>query len=131
MIARTLERAMALSAVVIMPLAIRWLSLPNALALCDRWPATARVKATPRALARRVDRWLAHGRGPWSSTCLSRSIVLYVMLRQHGYEPRLVVGIQGGEQAFAAHAWVTMGGIPVADTPESTATYTELLGHGA
>lgn len=131
MIARTIERASALTAAVIMPLAIRWLSLPNALALGDRWPASVRARATPRALARRVDRWLAHGRGPWSSTCLTRSVVLYVMLRQHGYEPRFVVGVQGAQQSFDAHAWVTVAGIPVADTPDIAANYIQLLAHSA
>jgi hypothetical protein len=131
MTARMMERGMALSIAVMMPLALRWLSLPNVLALCDRWPATARVKATPDALARRVSRWLFHGRGPWSSTCLTRSIVLYGMLRQHGYEPRFVVGVHGRERAFDAHAWVTLGGVPVADTPERAGSYTQLLAHGA
>jgi hypothetical protein len=130
-IARTIDRVLALSALMIMPLAIRWLSLPNVLALCDRWPAMVPVRATPRALARRVHRWLAHGRGPWSSTCLTRSIVLYVMLRQHRYEPRFVVGVQGAEQAFDAHAWVTVGGVPVADPPETAASYTQLVAHSA
>jgi hypothetical protein len=125
------ERGLALSAVVIMPLAVRWLSVPNALALADRWPARNGARATPRALARRVERWLSHGRGPWASTCLTRSIVLYVMLRQHGYGPRLMVGVQGGEQAFTAHAWVTMDGVPVADMPDIAASYTQLLAHGA
>ena len=131
MIARTIDRALALGALLIMPLTIRWLSLRHVLALCDRWPAMVPMRATPRALARRVHRWLAHGRGPWSSTCLTRSVVLYVMLRQHGYEPRFLVGVQGTEQAFEAHAWVTVDGVPVADTPEIAASYSRLVAHGA
>lgn len=128
---RTIERALALSVAVIMPVALRWLTLPDVLALCDRWPAMVSVKAPPRALARRVHRWLAHGRGPWSSTCLTRSVVLYAMLRQHGYEPRFVIGVNGAERAFEAHAWVTLSGMPVTDTPEIAASYTRLLTHGA
>jgi hypothetical protein len=130
-IGRSVERALALAAVLIMPLALRWLSLPNVLALGDRWPAFAPGRATPHALARRVDRWLARGRGPWSSTCLTRSIVLYVMLRQHGYEPRVIVGVQGAQRAFEAHAWVTVDGIPVADAPEIAERFTQLLAHRA
>jgi hypothetical protein len=114
-----------------MPLALRWLSLPNVLALGDRWPAFAPRRANPRALAQRVDRWLARGRGLWSGTCLTRSIVLYVMLRQHGYEPRLIVGVHGAQRAFDAHAWVTVGGIPVADASEIAERFTQLLAHGA
>lgn len=131
MIARMIERASALTVAVIMPLALRWIPLPNVLALGDRWPARARARATPGALARRVARWLAHGRGPWSSTCLTRSVVLYVMLRQHGYEPRFVMGVQGAEQSFDAHAWVTLHGVPVADMPDVAASYVQLLAHDA
>jgi hypothetical protein len=49
----------------------------------------------------------------------------------HGYEPRFVVGVQGAARAFGAHAWVTLGGIPVADKPEIADGYTQLLSHGA
>lgn len=131
MIARWLERALAHGAALLVPLALRFLSLPNVLALCDRWPVVALNPATPRALARRVHRWLAYGRGPWASSCLTRSLVLYVMLRQHGYQPRFVVGVTGVEQQFDAHAWVTLAGIPVADTPDVIGDYTQLLAHGA
>jgi hypothetical protein len=57
--------------------------------------------------------------------------VLYTMLRQHGYEPRFVVGVHGGEAELAAHAWVTVNGVPVADSPDVGASFTQLLAHGA
>lgn len=131
MIARWLERAHALGAALLVPLALHFLSLPNVLVLCDRWPVVALPRATPRALARRVHRWLAYGRGPWASSCLTRSLVLYVMLRQQGYQPRFVVGVAGVEQQFDAHAWITLAGMPVADAPDVIGDYTQLLAHGA
>jgi hypothetical protein len=130
-VARWVERALAIAAAALVPLLLCFVSLPNVLALCDRWPVIVRARATPRALAQRVHRWLAHGGGPWAPSCLTRSLVLYVMLRQHGYQPRLVVGVVGTEQEFGAHAWVTLAGIPVADPPDVISGYTELLGHSA
>ena len=131
MIARSLERTLALGAAILVPLSLRWLSLSRVLAICDRWPVIAVSRATPGALARRVRRWLTHGRGPWKSSCLTRSLVLYVMLRQHSYEPRLVVGVAGAEKDFDAHAWVTLAGLPVADAPDIVGSYTQLLEHHA
>jgi hypothetical protein len=130
-IARWLERVLALGAALLVPFALRFLSLPKVLAFCDRWPVVALPRAAPPALARRVHRWLAYGRGPWTSTCLTRSLLLYVMLRQHGYQPRFVVGVSGVEQQFGAHAWVTLAGMPVTDAPDVIRDYTQLLAHGA
>lgn len=76
-----MERAMAAAAMVVVPVALRVLPLRTTLALCDAWPRTAGACATPAALARRVDRWLAKGRALWRPTCLTRTIVLYAMLR--------------------------------------------------
>ena len=128
---RLRERILALSATVVLPIALRWLSLPTVLGLCDRWPAMEGVRHSPRALADRVRRWMSRGRGPWSSTCLTRSLVLYAMLRQHGYDPRFVIGVAGGEARFDAHAWVTLGDCPVGDARDATDRYTELLMHRA
>lgn len=102
------ERAVALSAVLLIPPALRLLPLRTVLALCDRWPRVAPRRARPPVLASRVRRWLRHGAGPWRSSCLTRSAVLYAMLRQHGYEPGFRLGVAGGELRFDAHAWVTV-----------------------
>jgi hypothetical protein len=124
------ERAWALSVALLVPAALSVLPLPWTLALCDRWPGAAPSPHTPRALALRVRRWLAQGRGPWAGTCLTRSLVLYVMLRQHGYDPRFFIGVAGARTAFDAHAWVTLAGRPVADPADIPGTYSPLLSHG-
>jgi hypothetical protein len=128
---RARERLLALSATVLLPVALRWLSLSTVLGICDRWPAMEQPRHPPHALAHRVRRWLSRGRGPWSSTCLTRSLVLYAMLRQHGYRPRFVIGVAGGEARFDAHAWITLGDSSIGDARGATDRYTELLTHRA
>ena len=129
-IGRWAERFVALGTAIAMPVALRLRPLPDVLALCDRAPIRARHRYAPGALAHRTHRWLAYGRGPWTSSCLTRSLVLYAMLRQHGYEPRFAVGVAGSEQQFEAHAWVTLGGVPVMDPPFIEHTYAAVMSHG-
>lgn len=125
------ERIVAVAAAVIIPPALRALPLPRVLALCDRWPRVAVRRARPSVLAQRVRRWLAAGRGPWRSTCLTRSAVLYAMLRQHGHDPEFFVGVAGRASRFDAHAWVAVGGHPV-DQPDGViGGYRLLLAHHA
>ena len=130
-VGRTHERLLALSAVVVLPLARRVLTLGRTLALCDRWPVLASGRASPFGLADRTQRWLSYGRGPWTSSCLTRSVVLYTLLRSHGYSPCLHIGVTGEPARFLAHAWVTLQGRPVGERPVAVAWYRELLEHGA
>ena len=127
---RTLERGSALGAALIVPLLLMALPLPAVLAACDRWPRVGRGSATPNGLADRTRRWLDRGRGPWRSTCLTRSLVLYAMLRQHGFRPRLHVGVAGSSRRFDAHAWVTLGGQPVEQPATVVDSYRSLVVHG-
>jgi hypothetical protein len=126
---RWLERGGALAAVVLVPLLLALLPLPRVLAVCDHWPRIG-GGATPDGLADRVRRWLAHGRGPWTSSCLTRSLVLYAMLRQHGHHPMLHVGVEGDAREFSAHAWVTLGGRPVEQPSTVGDRYRPLMVHG-
>ena len=125
------ERALALSAAVVIPVALRCLPLRTVLALCDRWPALDAPGLSPHALAFRVRRWLAHGRGPWASTCLTRSLVLYAMLRQHGHRPRFTVGVAGPQAHFSAHAWVSIDDTALGDPHGVADGYAQLLSHHA
>jgi hypothetical protein len=130
MISRWLERALALAAAILVPLALRFRPLPEVLALCDRMPVLVRRRHAPQTLAYRVYRWMSHGRGPWASSCLTRSLVLYAMMRQHGYEPRFAIGVAGSAREFAAHAWVTLRHVPVMDPRHVETTYRPLMSHG-
>lgn len=112
-------------------MALRMLPLPRALILLDRWPTVRGAGAHPVALANRTRRWLTHGFGIWRSTCLTRSAVLYAMLRQHGYRPTMHLGVTGDNSRFEAHAWISLSGIPIADVPENVDRYQPLWVHGA
>ena len=127
---RWIERCSALAAAVLLPLLLVLLPLTSVLAICDRWPRLGGGRATPNGLADRVRRWLAAGRGPWTSSCLTRALVLYAMLRQHGFQPRLHVGVAGEAQSFVAHAWVSLDGTAVEQPSTVAARYTPLLVHG-
>ena len=106
------ERLLSGAALVVVPLAARLVPLRTTLALCDRWPSYAGAPSTPNKLARRVREWF----GSDPSRCLARSLVLYTLLRQHGYAPRLHVA-RAGDGRPAAHAWVTLGGREVVAAP--------------
>ena len=121
-----IERGMAVTAAIVVPVALRLLPLRATLRLCDAWPRTPGAHAGANALARRVDRWLGHGRGPWRLTCLTRALVLYTMLRQHGYAPRLHLGASGSAREFRAHSWLSLGGVPVAEPHPPSTDYREL-----
>ena len=124
------ERLVALAATITAPLALRLLPLPRALLLLDRWPGVRGSGAHPVALASRTQRWLSRGFGIWRSTCLTRSAVLYAMLRQHGYRPSLHLGVMASEKAFEAHAWISLAGVPIADAPQNVERFRPLWVHG-
>lgn len=127
----TRERAVAAAAVLVAPLALRLLPLRRAIALADCWPHVAPRLASPEALAQRVHRWLRRGRGPWTPTCLTRAIVLYAMLRQHGHRPTIHLGVAGSSGQFDAHAWVSVDGRCIGDVAPAERGYRELWRHVA
>ena len=125
-----IERLVACAAAMLIPVALRVLPFRLTLAVCDAWPRTRQARVTPAALARRVDRWMAHGRALWRPTCLTRTLVLYTMLRQHGHAPHLHIGTTGPARQFHAHAWVSLGGSPLAEFDPSLSRYHSLVMHG-
>ncbi|MGQ0712668.1 MAG: lasso peptide biosynthesis protein [Gemmatimonadaceae bacterium] len=56
-------------------------------------------------------------------------LVLYAMLRQHGYSPRLHLGATGTALAFRAHAGTSLGGTAVVELAVVTG-YRELVVDG-
>jgi len=58
-------------------------------------------------------------------------MVLYTMLRQHGYAPRLHIGTSGSAHRFQAHAWISLGDGPLGEWNGSLDHYRTLVTHGA
>ncbi len=55
----------------------------------------------------------AASRNPVPSTCLSRSLTLWLLLRRHGVDADICLGIRGGTPQFEGHAWVECLGWPL------------------
>jgi hypothetical protein len=99
------------------------LSIPPALELLpfsrlarflSRAPGPVRPEADDQALAAWVDRILYRLPWPWRRTCLRRALVLYPLIRGAGRPVELVIGVRRDQPSapVAAHAWLTLGGVP-------------------
>ena len=63
----------------------------------------------------------AVGRRIGGTTCLTEAAVAYTMLRRHGHDPRLRIGVRHGDSALDAHAWVECdGAVVMGELPEMT-----------
>ncbi len=125
-----MEHLLAGAAMMLVPVLLRVLPLRTALAVCDRWPAHRGPQLSADRLARRVAHWMRPRRGPWRQSCLTRSVVLYAILRQHGYRPRLHIGAAGTALRFVAHAWVTLAGRTLGEHEVPIPDFRPLLVHG-
>jgi hypothetical protein len=56
---------------------------------------------------------VAAARVPVASTCLSRSLTLWALLRVRGVEGTIRFGLRRAGEEFAAHAWVDHRGQPL------------------
>jgi hypothetical protein len=71
------------------------------------------------------------GAGPGDRNCLTRSLLVYRYLSRETTGLRLVVGIHRTEGELRGHAWVTMGGEPVAENADSLAEFVPVIAFGA
>jgi hypothetical protein len=63
----------------------------------------------------------AVGRRIGGTTCLTQAAVAYTMLRRHGHDPRLRIGVRHGDSSLEAHAWVECdGAVVIGELPEMT-----------
>ena len=61
--------------------------------------------------------------------CLERSLVLFRYLARANANPHLVVGMAKPDE-YLGHVWVTVDGRPLLETPETLASYTEVVSFG-
>lgn len=84
--------------------------------------ASAPLSQTEAAgLGLAVNRAASRILGP--SCCLTRSLLLWWLLRRYGQASDLCIGVRFEEGQFLAHAWVEQHGVPINDCPESIARY--------
>ena len=78
------------------------------------------IACTPAALAdaQRLAELasIAGRRGAIAASCLRQSLVVWWWLRRRGLSPQLRIGALGSGDAFAAHAWVELDGVALAQT---------------
>ena len=65
----------------------------------------------------------AAGWNPVRTSCLTRALVLCRHLRIDGLEAKLCIGVERPGGAFAAHAWVEHGNVPLAEPQDVSARY--------
>jgi Transglutaminase-like superfamily len=98
-------------AAIVMPLLLRTMSMERLVTSLGR---RARVKTPSQQqqvrIAERVDRVLGWLPTPWERTCLTRSTILYHLLRRSGVPVQLCLGVKPGPGGFAAHAWLESSG---------------------
>lgn len=54
-----------------------------------------------------------------NSTCLEKSIFIYLILGMHGIKTELKFGVNNSYKDFKAHAWVEYHGMKINDPPET------------
>ncbi|HUB79589.1 MAG TPA: lasso peptide biosynthesis B2 protein [Bryobacteraceae bacterium] len=65
---------------------------------------------------------------PLPATCLARALVMEALLRRHGYDVRMRIGVRRPEaRVFAAHAWLEYQGRIVVGGPESVVAQYRVL----
>ena len=64
-------------------------------------------------LYRKVERAAAAGRRP--PACLPRALTVHAVLRRHGVDADLKIGVRQGGGGIEAHAWVEVSGHPVGE----------------
>jgi hypothetical protein len=82
----------------------------------------ARVSPHTRSSVSDVTRAIsAVARRIGGTTCLAEAAVAYTMLRRHGHDPRLRIGVKRTDSALEAHAWVECDGrVVMGELPEMT-----------
>lgn len=101
-------------------LGLRLMGLRRLQALLSHWPLKKtrgvpqeQIITVAQAQGRFVQVAVRHGL--YRPTCLPQSLALWWLLRCHGIETDLRVGVKPGANGLEAHAWVELQGQPLND----------------
>ncbi|MBM4300062.1 MAG: lasso peptide biosynthesis B2 protein [Deltaproteobacteria bacterium] len=107
----------------LMGLGLRLLGLRRLQALLSHWPLKKpggaleeKIFPVAQSQARCVEAAARHGL--YRATCLPRSLALWWLLRCHGMEANLQIGVKLVDTGLAAHAWVELQGQPLNEVPD-------------
>lgn len=97
---------------------VRWRAPRRWLPAATASGPPARENPPAAAAGQRIARWVdaAYRRSPFRPTCLTRSLVLYRILRARGIPCQLHIGLRKRETELEGHAWIGSGGL--ASDPE-------------
>jgi hypothetical protein len=112
----------------VLPLAKRLLPLPRLVAVTR--PRGRRGSRDPELEVRIVllAAWVFRNRlGRSRDNCLERALVTYRYLSRAGADPELVIGMAPEAGGIRGHAWVTVEGTPVHDSPERLGRFESLV----
>lgn len=86
-----------------------WLPAP-----VETAPLDSAIAGVPSAAATRVTHLVEalYRRLPFSPTCLTRSLVVYRLLRARGIPCQLRIGLRKSGAALEGHAWTETGQVP-------------------
>lgn len=110
-------------------IAVRWLPSARLLAWADR-PAR-HIRRFPADEARWIAWAIDHvGAHPMmNALCLPRALAAHAMLRRRGIASRLCLGVARNSGAFAAHAWIEVGGTKIVGGNEA-GNFTQIAAFG-
>jgi hypothetical protein len=73
-----------------------------------------------------VARWI-YRLPAFRDNCLERSLLTYRYLPESASRYQLVLGVRRGDEGPPGHAWLTVDGVPVHDSPQSLADLVPIL----
>lgn len=117
-----LQRRIFLRAIIALPLValgLRLAGLRRVQALLAHVPA--RTRGDAKDIARLVAAAARHG--PWTGNCLETSLTLQWILRSHGIDSDLRLGVRKAGAQIEAHAWLERGGAPLIEAAGDAANF--------
>ncbi len=101
-------------ALLVVDMGVRWFSLPrlqSLLAGLTRFPRRSSLHPTPSPKETAIIVDLAARHHLHVMTCLRRALALQWLLRRHGVETALRIGVRKDDRDLEAHAWVEHDGV--------------------
>jgi hypothetical protein len=112
----------------VLPIAKRTLPLPRLLRLMRPRRRTLQRDPHREAAIASLAAWVFKTRPPGArDNCLERGLVAYRYLSRAGAGPELVLGVAKGTDGVLGHAWVTVDGQPLHDSPATLAGFEPIL----